>query len=94
MMKALIYSLPFLFSQLASGESWPQFRGPNGDGVSTAENVPVKFSETESVKWKTDLPGRGWSSPVFDGKSLWVTTAVEVFPTEEERLAILKESGE
>ncbi len=94
MMKPLLCTLPILFCQFASAESWPQFRGPNGDGVSTAENVPITFSDTEAVKWKTDLPGRGWSSPVFDGTSLWVTTAVEVFPTEEERVAILKESGE
>jgi outer membrane protein assembly factor BamB len=93
-MKSLLYTLPFLFCQIIRADSWPQFRGPNGDGVSTAENVPITFSETEGVKWKTSLPGRGWSSPVFDGKSLWVTTAVEIFPTEEEKLAILKKAGE
>ena len=93
-MKTLFYTLPLLFCQIAGADSWPQFRGPNGDGVSTAENVPVSFSETESLKWKTNLPGRGWSSPVFDGTTLWVTTAVEVFPSEEERLRILKKAGE
>lgn len=93
-MKPLFYAIPLILCQIARADSWPQFRGPNGDGVSTAENVPVTFSETEALKWKTVLPGRGWSSPVFDGSTLWVTTAVEVFPSEEERLRILKDAGE
>lgn len=80
-------------SKQVAAESWPQFRGPTGDGVATARNLPTEFSETSGVKWKTELPGRGWSSPVFDGESLWMTTAIEVFPTEEERLARLKAEG-
>lgn len=93
-MKPLLLTLPVFFCQFIRAESWPEFRGPTGDGVSTATNVPIHFSETEAVKWKTVLPGRGWSSPIFDGTSLWVTTAVEVFPTEEERLEILRTAGE
>jgi len=93
-MKLIVTLLPFLFCQSLFAEFWPQFRGPNGDGVSLAENVPARIGENEALKWKTNLPGRGWSSPVFDGKSLWVTTAEEIFPTEEERLRILKEAGE
>ncbi len=73
---------------------WPQFRGPHGDGISDAENVPLTFGEQEFLKWKTDLPGRGWSSPVSDGKTLWVTTAEEIFPDEEEKSRILKQAGE
>ncbi len=78
----------------ANAEMWPEFRGPGGDGVSQAENVPIEIGEEKNLVWKTDLPGRGWSSPVFDGDSLWVTTAEEIFPDEGERLKILKESGE
>jgi len=91
---------PLLFVLIAAcyaaldAAPWPQFRGPNGDGISNAENVPVSFSEQEFLKWKTDLPGRGWSSPVFDGKTLWVTTAEEIFPDEEEKSRILKQAGE
>lgn len=79
---------------IAQAEMWPQFRGPDGNGISQAENIPTEFGEDKNLVWKTELPGRGWSSPVFDGKDLWVTTAEEVFPDEEERLKILKESGE
>lgn len=86
-------------TQSASAESWPkfpwpQFRGPNGDGIARAENVPSKFDEETGLEWKTELPGRGWSSPVFDGTHLWMTTAVEKFPSEEERLAKLRADGE
>lgn len=56
--------------------------------------MPTVFSESEGLQWKTELPGRGWSSPVFDGKTLWMTTAEEIFPDEEERLRLLKEAGE
>lgn len=77
-----------------SASLWPEFRGPGGEGIAEAENLPSEFGPDKNVKWKTDLPGRGWSSPVFDGKDLWLTTAKEVFPTEEERLKILEEAGE
>ena len=68
---------------------WPQFRGPHGDGHSTAQRVPVKWSESEHVAWKTAIPGRGWSSPVIGDGLLWVTTAIEKPPTEG-RLALGK----
>jgi len=94
-MKPTLCLLPFVFLSFAEAAlPWPQFRGPNGDGIATAEEVPATFGEKEALKWKAELPGRGWSSPVFDGKTLWVTTAIEIFPTEEEKSRILKESGE
>lgn len=75
-------------------ETWPQFRGPEGNGVAPAEHVPARFGEDENLVWKTPLVGRGWSSPVFDGEHLWVTTAEEVFPDETERREILRDAGE
>jgi outer membrane protein assembly factor BamB len=42
-----------------------------------ATDLPVIWSETSNVTWKTDLPGRGWSSPVIDGQQVWLTTAIE-----------------
>ena len=56
---------------------WPQFRGPSGQGVSTETNLPLTWSETKNVRWKTAIPGRGWSSPVIQGDRLWLTTATE-----------------
>jgi outer membrane protein assembly factor BamB len=59
-----------------AGDAWPQFRGPNA-GHTEIENLPLKWSEKEHVKWKTPLPGVGWSSPVVAGKQIWMTTATE-----------------
>ena len=55
---------------------WPQFRGPTGQGHAPDGAVPLTWSETENVAWKTAVPGRGWSSPVIAGGLAWVTTAV------------------
>ena len=52
---------------------WPQFRGPNRDGVSTDTSVPLKWGETENMKWKLDLPGPGASSPIVTGNMVIVT---------------------
>lgn len=56
---------------------WNQFRGPRGDGKSHAESLPVEFSETKNVRWKTAIPGKGWSSPVVWDKQIWLTTGRE-----------------
>lgn len=58
-------------------DNWPQFRGPNGDGKSDAHNVPLKWSETENIRWKVAIHDKGWSSPVIWGNQVWVTTARE-----------------
>ena len=60
--------------------TWPQFRGPEGQGHARGVGLPIKFSETENVVWKTPLPGQGWSSPVSDGQVLWMTTALDAAP--------------
>lgn len=60
-----------------AADNWPQFRGPNGDGVSDAKGVPTKWSETENVRWKVPVHDKGWSSPVVWKDQVWVTTAHE-----------------
>ena len=62
----------------APAADWPQFRGPNGDGVSTATNLPVKWDEKTNVAWKTAIPGRGWSSPSLYKGRIYLTSAVPV----------------
>jgi outer membrane protein assembly factor BamB len=56
---------------------WPEFRGPAGDGHATASGLPLNWSETENVRWKTPIPHRGWSTPVIMGGQIWLTTATE-----------------
>lgn len=64
-----------LVGPVAADENWPQFRGPNGDGLSDATDLPVTWSETEHVRWKTPIHDRGWASPVVWGDQIWLTTA-------------------
>ncbi len=65
--------LPFA----ARAGDWPRFRGPAGDGVSTAAGLPLTWSPTQNVAWAAAVPGRGYSSPVILGNRLWLTTATE-----------------
>ncbi|HPM84890.1 MAG TPA: PQQ-binding-like beta-propeller repeat protein, partial [Candidatus Anammoximicrobium sp.] len=58
-----------------AGETWPEFRGPAGNGHADSTGLPVTWSETENVAWKTEIPGRGWSSPVIWRQQIWLTTA-------------------
>ena len=60
----------------AADANWPEFRGPRGDGLTTSK-LPTTWSETNNVKWKTAIHGKGWSSPVVWGKQVWMTTAPE-----------------
>lgn len=65
-------------SLLAPAEDWPQFRGPRGDGRSSEAKAPIGWSErSKNLRWKTPIPGSGWSSPVISGNSVWLTTATE-----------------
>src|SRR5690606_17604779 len=59
----------------AASENWPEFRGPGGDGHATGANLPLTWSESENVAWKTPIHGKGWSSPVIWGNQVWMTTA-------------------
>src|SRR6516164_5068249 len=65
----------FVSNLVVAGETWPQFRGPQGAGLSDSTGLPTKWSETENVVWKTAIHDRGWSSPVVWGKQVWMTTA-------------------
>jgi outer membrane protein assembly factor BamB len=69
----------FAFSSvtLAKSSNWPQWRGPDGQGVSTETGLPNEWSGTKNVKWKTPLEGRGHSSPIVWGKKIFLTTALD-----------------
>lgn len=56
---------------------WPGFRGPTGQGVTLEESLPLHWSESRNVTWKTPIAGRGWSSPVVWNDEVWMTTAVQ-----------------
>ena len=79
-------------------EAWPQFRGPTGQGLSDATGLPLKWSETEHVKWKAPIHGKAWSSPVVLGNQIWLTTATEdgfeLFAVAIDRTVLKDKAGE
>ena len=83
-------SMAWLLFPLTLCASWPQWRGPTGQGHAEGK-LPLSWSETENVAWKTPTPGRGWSSPVVHGKQVWLTTA---FETEGEAIQAPKADAE
>ena len=60
-----------------SGENWPGFRGPTGQGVSADPNPPLEWSATDNILWKTPIPGEGWSSPIVWNDRIFLTAATE-----------------
>jgi outer membrane protein assembly factor BamB len=66
-----------LLASPAAAQDWPQFRGPGGQGHSDERGLPLEWSETRNVAWKSPIPGLGWSSPVVAGGRVWLTTASE-----------------
>jgi outer membrane protein assembly factor BamB len=71
-----LLSAAFSLCAAVSPADWPQFRGPTGQGISTALSVPIEWSSKGNVAWKVPLPGSGWSSPVLTDGRVYVTTAV------------------
>jgi len=71
-----IASLSFL-ANTASAGNWPQWRGPDGSGISNEKNLPSEWSPTKNIKWKTAIEGRAHSSPIVWGNRVFLTTAIE-----------------
>lgn len=59
----------------AQQQNWTHFRGDNLNGISYDPKVPVHWNDSTNILWKTDLKGKGWSSPVVYGNQIWLTTA-------------------
>lgn len=71
-------SMACLLAPLAlEADHWPRWRGPENDGMALSD-APLNFSDTENVKWKLEVPGKGNSSPVIWENKLFVTTAIQV----------------
>ena len=69
-------ALNFLAGKASAG-NWPQWRGPDGSGISNEKNLPSEWSPTKNIKWKTPIDGRAHSSPIVWGNKVFLTTAVE-----------------
>src|SRR5215471_8053552 len=67
---------------LGADENWPQFRGPSA-GVADGPSLPEEWNTNKNVVWKTDVPGRGWSSPIVWGERIILTSVVNEGKSEE-----------
>src|SRR5262245_51605811 len=77
-MREIVFVSAFLLATAASAEdNWPNFHGPTNDNHSDARGLPLTWSETENVVWKTPIHDSGWSSPVIWGNQIWLTTATD-----------------
>jgi outer membrane protein assembly factor BamB len=76
------------FAGLAA-ENWPEFRGPTGQGISDARQLPTEWSTTKNVAWKRPVSGNGWSSPLFYNGRIYLTTAVALDSGNEQKLRAL-----
>jgi outer membrane protein assembly factor BamB len=75
--------IPFLFWVVAlmaapSAENWPQWRGPSLNGLSAERNLPVRWSPTENITWKIDLPAWSGSTPIVWGDRIFLNVAEDL----------------
>src|SRR5437588_1564966 len=88
--RSLIAAL--LFAGVAAGpaqaEDWPCWRGPRLDGSSLEPHVPVHWTTTSNVLWKTELPGLGHASPIVSGDRVFTVSAD---PESQQRLLLCLE---
>lgn len=83
-MHGIKFNYLFLFLILLCGkilfaqeQNWTHFRGTNLDAVSESTDPPTSWNETSNIRWKTDLEGKGWSSPIVLDNQIWLTAATE-----------------
>ncbi len=72
----LFFAGLYCFANLSKADSWPEFRGPKGDGHADAAKVPLLWSASSKIRWKVPVDGKAWSSPIVEGDRVFVTTAV------------------
>ena len=73
MLKLILILLLAACGSVAAAD-WPQWRGPNGTGATNETNLPVRWSATENVAWKTPVGGLGVSTPIVSGDRVFVTS--------------------
>jgi outer membrane protein assembly factor BamB len=73
--RGLALALALVTAGSATANDWPRFRGPAGSGVSEdSGSIPINWSDSENLAWKTQLPGPGLSSPIVVGDRVYVTS--------------------
>ena len=77
---ALTLSMLLLIGDACAQENWPQWRGPDLNGVSTATNLAETWNETESIVWKTPLPSWSGGTPIIWGDRIFITSPSKAEP--------------
>jgi outer membrane protein assembly factor BamB len=72
-LKVLFVAFIILLASVSQGQEWTRYRGPNGQGISQAKTIPVKWTKKD-YNWKVNLPGGGHSSPVVWGDKVFITS--------------------
>src|ERR1041385_7419682 len=72
---ALLLAGPITLMALA--DPWPAWRGPEGTGIATEKHLPLHWSTTSNVRWRTPLPEPGNSTPIVWNDRVFVTQAIE-----------------
>src|SRR4029453_12062489 len=95
LLAVIFFAGPSIAPGAAAGESnWPQWRGPLANGVAPQGNPPTTWSETENVKWKVKIPGRGTGTPIIWGNQIFIQTAIatgkKVEPPVEKKVSALR----
>jgi outer membrane protein assembly factor BamB len=75
MRRALLILTMSLATGVVASANWPAWRGPAGDGVSAEKNLPVKWSPTENIAWKLQLPQWSGATPVIWGDTIFLNVA-------------------
>ena len=65
-------------SAASSAENWPQWRGPLAIGIAPNANPATTWSETEHIRWKVKIPGRGSATPIIWDNRIFVETAIPI----------------
>ncbi len=90
----LLLGVTIVSSAASAGENWPRFRGPSAVGVAQDdERLPDRWSKTENVSWRADVPGWGWSSPVVWGNRVFLTTVVSKAEYEKPKKGLYRGQG-
>jgi outer membrane protein assembly factor BamB len=73
----IAFVVVFFVNSTLGFANWPDWRGPTGDGRSDATGLPLNWSESENIVWKTRIHDLGYSTPVVWGDQVWLTTATK-----------------
>ena len=82
-----LIAVPFYFNATVRAD-WPEFRGPLQNGTSPVFKLPMRWSETENIRWFTKTSGLGWSSPVIVGERIYFTSATNSEESVSERIEL------